>query len=333
MEVAKYTVAEQSLHFLTRRHDGCPSAPISSAAAWAVRDLPLLSDLRWTIPASVLDSFQRLVTDCERASADLAGLTGTSPHDTGIAEATKAWARELRDGRGFVLLSGVPVAEWSLIEARLFMTLLGTQFGILGHQNPQGDLIAEVRNTGAALTNPAARNYVTDREFKPHCDAADLLGLLCIRPAVRGGQTRLTSSVSIFNSLLEARPDLTSRLFEPVLLDLMDEQPPGFEPVVRLTPAAFADGRLSTFYISDYFRSATRHPGVERDALEAELLDAYDRLAVDPRLELRFDLVPGDLLLVNNHLMLHARDAFIDQPGRERLLLRFLVSCSNGIVR
>ena len=122
-------------------------------------------------------------------------------------------------------------------------------------------------------------------------------------------------------------------MFEPVLLDLMDEQPDGLDPVARLAPAAFADGRLSTVYISDYFRSAVRHPGFERDAIEAELLDCYDRLTVDARLELRFDLVPGDLLLVNNHLMPHARDAFADEPGRDRLLLRFLVSCPAGLIR
>lgn len=252
---------------------------------------------------------------------------------SGVAAAIADWANELRSGRGFVLIGDIPVEQWSLDEAKAFMAALGRQFGILGQQNPRGDVIGEVRNTGAALTNSAARNYITDREFKPHCDAADLLGLLCIRPAAYGGQSRLISSVSLFNVLLAERPDLARRLFEPVLLDLMDEQPEGFDPVARLAPATFADGRLSTFYISDYFRSATRHPGIQRDPLEAELLDYYDRLAVDPQLELRFDLAPGDLLLVNNHLMLHARDAFVDEPGLERLLLRFLVSCHEGFAR
>ena len=311
-----YSVAEQSLHFLNRRHNGFPASPITSEAAWLVADLPPVNMLRQPFPGSVLE--------------DLMGSRDDGPFP--LAPVTH-WADELRDGRGFVLLGGLPVQDWSLAEAKAFMSAIGSQFGILGQQNPRGDVIGEVRNTGAALVNPAARNYITDREFKPHCDAADMLGLLCIRPAVHGGQSRLISSVSLFNLLLAERPDLARRLFEPVLLDLMDEQPGGFDPVARLAPAAYADGRLSTFYISDYFRSATRHPGIERDAAEAELLDCYDRLAVDPRLELRFDLAPGDLLLVNNHLMLHARDAFADEVGRERLLLRFLVSCPDGLIR
>lgn len=311
-----YSVAEQSLHFLTRRHDGFPESPIASEAAWQVADLPPAQTLRQPFPGSVL-----------------AALMGSLDAGPSLAPAITHWATQLRSGRGFVLLGGLPVGDWSADEAKAFMSALGAQFGILGQQNPSGDVIAEVRNTGGALVNPAARNYITDREFKPHCDAADLLGLLCIRSAAHGGQSRLISSVSLFNLLLEERPDLARRLFEPVLLDLMDEQPDGFDPVARLAPAAFADGRLSTFYISDYFRSAVRHPGFERDAIEAELLDCYDRLTVDARLELRFDLVPGDLLLDNNHLMPHARDAFADEPGRDRLLLRFLVSCPAGLIR
>jgi len=314
-----YSVAQQSLHFLTRRHDNVPGSPIVSEAAWLAKDLPPVSLLRQQFPAPALEALEREIRD------------GRDP-GTGLTTAVRGWAAQLRD-RGFVLLSDLPVSDWSLADAKAFMAALGAQFGVLGQQNPRGDVIGEVRNTGAALTNPAARNYITDREFKPHCDAADMLGLLCIRPAARGGQSRLISSVSLFNLLLEERPDLARRLFEPVLLDLMDEQPDGFEPIARLAPAAFADGRLSTFYISDYFRSATRHSGIERDPLEAELLDYYDWLAVDPRLELRFDLAPGDLLLVNNHLMLHARDAFSDEAGRERLLLRFLVSCPAGLIR
>jgi hypothetical protein len=314
-----YSVAEQSLHFLTRRHDGVPCSPIVSAAAWLAAELPPLSLLRQQFPPQALEALEREIRGARNAGTDL-------------REAVDGWSAQLR-GRGFVLLSDLPVRDWSHDDAKAFMAALGAQFGILGQQNPRGDVIGEVRNTGAALTNPAARNYITDREFRPHCDAADILGLLCIRPAVHGGQSRLISSVSLFNLLLAERPDLARRLFEPVLLDLMDEQPDGFEPVARLAPAAFADGRLSTFYISDYFRSATRHPGFERDALEAELLDCYDRLAIDPRLELRFDLAPGDLLLVNNHQMLHARDAFADEAGYERLLLRFLVSCPAGLIR
>lgn len=233
---------------------------------------------------------------------------------------------QILDGRGFVLLTGVPVGRWLLARSELFMAVLGSQFGRLGLQNPRGDVIGRVQNLPSDAGRQHTRNYITDREFRPHCDAADMLGLLAIRPAAHGGQSRLTSSVSVFNALLAEAPHLARRLFKPVLLDLVDEQPADAEPVIPITPAAHHEGSLKTFYISDYFRGAERHPGYSIDDETKALYDTYERLATDPELELRFDLAPGDVLLVNNHVMLHARDAFEDAPGAERLLLRFLAS-------
>jgi hypothetical protein len=164
-----YTVAEQSLHFLTRKHDGFPTTEIACAAAWITADLPPLEALRTPVPDEVLGCFRAILGKNPLADFDPAN----SQCDRVISDAVNAWARELRCGRGFVLLGGLPVWEWSLDQARSFMALFGSRFGILGQQNPRGDVIGEVRNTGAALSNPAARNYITVREFKPHCYASD----------------------------------------------------------------------------------------------------------------------------------------------------------------
>jgi alpha-ketoglutarate-dependent taurine dioxygenase len=55
-------------------------------------------------------------------------------------------------------------------------------------------------------------------------------------------------------------------------------------------------------------------------------MDLYEQVAADPAVGLAFKLRPGDIQILNNHVTLHARSAFEDEPGRERLLLRFLVS-------
>ncbi len=110
-----YSVAEQSLHFLTRRHDGFPESPIASEAAWQVADLPPAQTLRQPFPGSVL-----------------AALMGSLDAGPSLAPAIPHWATQLRSGRGFVLLGGLPVGDWSADEARAFMSALGAQFGILG---------------------------------------------------------------------------------------------------------------------------------------------------------------------------------------------------------
>ena len=103
-----------------------------------------------------------------------------------------------------------------------------------------------------------------------------------------------------------------------------------------LTPAdlnklAAAGGRLRTFYHSDYFRSAVRHPDVPPFTDDERLLlDLYEELAADPALRLDMSFEPGDVQLISNHTVLHARTAYEDEPavGAQRHLLRLWLSLS-----
>lgn len=289
-------------------------------AAWLARDLPCGAALKQTMSNALVEAWERRLAAMEEATRE-------EPCESVIVEAVDNWRRELLDGRGFVLLSGAPVHQWSLDRAKMFMQLLGACFGRLGLQSSRSDhLIAEVRNTGAALRDPFSRNYITDREFRFHCDAADLLGLLCVRKARSGGLNKLASSVTVYNVLQRRRPDLAKRLFAPVYLDLRNEQAPGAPAYAEVVPCAYAEGALRTFYISDYFRSVDRHGDIELPADYFELFDLYEEIADHGDISVRVDLDPGDILLINNHVMLHARTAFEDEPGAERLLLRFLAS-------
>jgi alpha-ketoglutarate-dependent taurine dioxygenase len=47
---------------------------------------------------------------------------------------------------------------------------------------------------------------------------------------------------------------------------------------------------------------------------QLEALDALDRLNNDPRFALVMELRPGDLQLLNNHVILHSRTAYEDHP-------------------
>lgn len=326
MGASPFSVAEQSMHFLQRRHDQPPSGPVRARAAWRASELGDVDRLKRNLSAREIAEFERAIMAARRTATDIDALTRADFPLSGLAGAIEGWRADLRRGRGFVLLSGVPVDRWSLADQHLFMRGLGLHFGRLGMQNGRGDVIGEVRNTGAATRDPFARNYVTDREFRFHCDAADLLGLLCIRKARAGGESRLASSVTVYNELLQRRPDLARRLFEPVLLDLRNEQAEGTAGYAEVTPCAYADGVLKTFYISDYFRSVDRHPEVSLPRADLELFDLYEEIAASPEVSLAFQLEPGDVQIVYNHTMLHARTAFEDSPGAERLLLRFLVS-------
>jgi hypothetical protein len=194
-----------------------------------------------------------------------------------LAPIIAAWTRELLHGRGFVLVRGMPVARWGAERSALIYWSIGQHLGQPGAQNPQGDLLGHVIDTGEDAANPFVRRYRTAGDIAYHCDLADAVGLLCLRGARRGGASRIVSSVSVYNELLRRRPDLIDRFYEPFCLDTRDEQGDGRLPYVPVVPCRYAGGELQTFYHSDYFRSAVRHrevpPFTEQ---EQTLLDLYE---------------------------------------------------------
>lgn len=110
------------------------------------------------------------------------------------------------------------------------------------------------------------------------------------------------------------------------MLDTHGQSGLDFFPIV---PCRYAGGRLSTFWHSDYFRSALAYEDAPRlSAREMELLDLYEEIASSRELYLDMDLEPGDIQLISNHTILHARTAYEDHddPERKRHLLRLWVS-------
>jgi alpha-ketoglutarate-dependent taurine dioxygenase len=98
---------------------------------------------------------------------------------------------------------------------------------------------------------------------------------------------------------------------------------------VPVIPCRHAAGRLHTFYHSDYFRSAVRHAEVAPFTDdERTLLELCEAIANDPELYLDMQFAPGDIQLVSNHVILHARTAYEDhpEPERRRHLLRLWLS-------
>lgn len=321
--------AEQGAHYFDRPHSALPPGPIAGPAAWRGAELRE-SEWRVALDAGQLAGFEHALAAARATRKPLAALAREDfPLPAPLAADVARWRRELVAGRGFLLLSGLPVERWGEEDASRFFWGFGLALGWPGAQNPQGDLLGHVIDTGDDRANPLVRLYRTRSDIAYHCDAADVVGLLCLSAARRGGLSRLASSVTVFDEVLRRRPDLAPRLFEPFALDLRSEERPGMRGWIPVTPCRHAGGVLRTFYHSDYFRSATRHadaPKLSDD--EQALLDLYEEIANDPALRLDMALAPGDVQLVSNHTVIHARTAYEDAPGAggRRHLLRLWLS-------
>ena len=96
---------------------------------------------------------------------------------------------EVLDGRGFVLLRGVPVEDRPVGESATAYWGIGTYFGSARSQNAQGHLLGHVYDLGRGLsaTNPNLRSYATAERQNFHIDRCDVVALLCLRRARSGG--------------------------------------------------------------------------------------------------------------------------------------------------
>ncbi|MEQ9520033.1 MAG: TauD/TfdA family dioxygenase [Parvibaculum sp.] len=323
------TFLEQTLHYFDRPHEAAATKAVDLPAAWVGRDMPNLTDMAYVLSTdeiAELDAALAFARKTGKESIDMLAADFPLPR---LERKIARWREELKNGVGLQLVRGVPVERWSEDDASLFFWCLGLHLGRPGGQNPQEDLLGHVRNTNANKADPMVRLYQTAANIDYHCDAADVVGLLCLKKAKTGGKSRIVSSVSVFNRLLGERPELAARLFEPFYLDSRNETKRGAIGAIPITPCCYADGVLRTFYHSDYFRSAVRHEAVPAfTPLEQACLDRYEEIASDPALYLDMDLQPGDIQLLSNHTNLHARTEYEDfeEPAERRHLLRLWLS-------
>ena len=112
----------------------------------------------------------------------------------------------------------------------------------------------------------------------------------------------------------------------PLYLDTHGEGEVSAFPV---QPCCYDGHQLRTFWHSDYFASSQRHrPLVRYDQAALELLEAYQLVCDDPQIHLDMELRAGDVQLVSNHSVVHARTEYLDfkVPEQRRHLLRLWLS-------
>ena len=317
------SLTTQTLHYFARPHTRPPGGPLGGPAAWTAAELDADQGWMTELCADEIGEIKRAVEASYRIDRPMSAWTADDFPLPGLAGRIAAWRAELHRGRGLRVLRGLPVGEWSQEDAERFFWGFGLNLGAPGGQNPEGDLLGHVTDL---REEGEVRLYRTAAPIKFHCDAADVVGLLCLRTARRGGASRIASSVAIFDELMRTKPSLARLLFEPFAMDAYGG---GGLRWFTVRPSCYYDGGLKTFYHSDYLRSAQRHLDAPRlSAQRVELLDTYDALSEDPRFCVEMHLEPGDVQLLSNHTVVHSRTGYEDHasPDLRRHLLRLWLS-------
>jgi hypothetical protein len=300
-----------------------PPAPLDTPDVWLGPDMAQSADWRYVFTPADVDE----IVAAWRAAGDKHWRDWTRddfPLPT-LGPRIAGWMRELDRGRGFILLRGFPVDDHPEAVCTAIYWGLGLHMGRAVSQNTDGDLIGHIRDTGADPKAYGVRLYKTRAEQDFHTDGADIIGLFCLKPARRGGVSRIVSSAAIFNRLLRERPDLAPVLFEPFPFDTQGQHKPGSQPWFEMPLCRLEQGRLRLFFIPWYIRESQQHPAAPRlSAAQQEAIAFIERAANDPAYYLDMDFRAGDLQFLKNASILHKRTEYEDwdTPDLKRHLLR-----------
>lgn len=240
----------------------------------------------------------------------------------GFAQGLAKIAQALETGSGMIMLRGLPLS-YSPDDLRTVYWGIGTHLGTAVSQNQTGELLGIVKDFGGPIVNTKRRGGKTSLGLEFHSDRCDVVGLLCVRKAKSGGASRIVSSAAIHNEILRRRPDLIDAYYENWVHSWQGEEPPGYDRTYLRPIFGFRDGHFTGMFSPAYTKFAQEFPEVPRHTqAQLEALELYGQLANELALDMHFE--PGDIQLLNNHLIYHGRTSFVDyaEEERKRLLLR-----------
>jgi hypothetical protein len=239
----------------------------------------------------------------------------------------------VENGPGVQVIRGFPAQRYGKEDLRLIYWGLGKHMGTAVSQSSGGDLLGDVRNLNVDLNGPKGRGYTSNEKLNYHTDFCDVVGLFVLRIAKAGGLSIVGSSVAVHNEIARRRPDLLEVLYQPFCYSWQGQEPAGGKPWYELPIFSVREGKFACLYVRSHILSAQRFADVPRlTPAQQAAIDLFDELAGSPEFHFSTLFQPGDLQLVNNHILYHSRTAFEDYPEKERQrhLLRLWLSVPNS---
>src|SRR3954468_11948731 len=233
--------------------------PVAGAGVWYGRDLARRDEWIRPFAPHELGEIDAAVRRFARTGKSLETLTPASFPLPSLGPFLREVLHELLEGRGFVLLRGLPVERMTREEQAIAYLGLGAWLGRFRSQNAKGHLLGHVKDLGLDIRDPNVRYYQTNRKLEYHTDSVDLVGLLCLKTAKAGGESYLASSMTVYNEILKKNPELLRALFQPFPTDRRGEVPEGMKPWFDMPIFHWHAGKLSCIYVRQYIESAQRH--------------------------------------------------------------------------
>ncbi|PKS11057.1 hypothetical protein jhhlp_002818 [Lomentospora prolificans] len=232
---------------------------------------------------------------------------------------------EIHSGVGFFVIRGIEQSKYSAEDSVVIYLGIARYIGDrLGFQDRDGNVLCHVTDSRAWTVPKELRHGIHSNSSLPfHNDmGCDILCLQVRQSALSGGGTYLVSGATIFNDLVQSKPDVIQTLFErkwPVQIS-------GQKGNYILAPLMkFHDGKLMTNVdpgrLGPHQSPAAKTSDVP-SLTEPQKLALGALMECAKRHELSVPLNTGDILFVNNWAIMHRRDSYDDDADSSRHLVR-----------
>jgi len=238
--------------------------------------------------------------------------------DGALTEKLADASREVREGRGFVVLRGLPAEGIDVDRYAMAVWGIGLHFGFALSQNAQGELITQVID--ATTVDPTPRMYRSNMELRPHTDITAMIALANWNRSQSGGATVLASGVTVHDEIRGRAPHLLAPLYRGYHYHRLGEEGESEAAVTEHRVPVFTNrnGQVSCRYLRSGIAGGHAALGVPLTAEDIEAMDLFDAISTAPENRLAFFLERGEMIVVNNYTVMHARTRFVNHPEPER---------------
>lgn len=322
--------------------------PIKGRCVWTGADLESTNDWLRAWPDGAIPAVDAALSHAKATGKPVTDLTAQDFPLPGLKGFFADVLDELEDGRGVVRITGFPVERYDNQDLRMIFWGLGRHLGTPLNQTAFGEILGEVRDEshddgrvtqqisehrqGADKVLASRARARSTGPLRFHTDRCDVIALFCVANGIDGGVSKLASIPHIHNAILARRPDLHALLCRDYWRSRPeDEEGIRADKVFALPVFGVRDGKITSQYSRTYVEQAQETPTVPRlSAAQNEALDLLAEVAEESCLHSAF--APGDIQLLNNHVVYHGRTAYADDrtSGQVRCLLRLWLSVANS---
>ena len=263
-------------------------APLGGPAAWTGDELERDQGWIWYLKDPEIAAIDAALERVQQRGLTWPKVTRAGFPLGGFAARVADLAEELENGRGIVLLRGLPVERYDGEALKCIHYGLASHLGTPVYQSARGELIGEITDEGAAaLARGTLQNAGDKKPFlssrarvqttgplRFHTDRTDVVALLCAEQSMAGGVSQIASAIAIHDAMLARRPDLVEVLYRDLPRSRLGEEVGGSEAYYMLPVFAMEQGQFSTHYSRTYVEAGQKIAQVPRvDDAQWEALD------------------------------------------------------------